>query len=130
MSGMAEERLELVQPENFLCMKSWTGNLPLFLFHDGGGSTLAYHCLEPMGRFVYGVNNPCFFKKPFESIPKMAVQYVKRVKATVAAPNFPAKRKGKKPVDILVGGWSLGGMTSLEVARQLAGDEDVRVKAA
>lgn len=135
---MIEENPELVQPENWARMKSWSGKTPVFLFHDGGGTTFAYHCLNPLKRFVYGVRNPYFYnEKRFEGgLPEMAAQYVRWVKAAVAADAFPAKRRvvgGKTtmtttPVDILIGGWSLGGMTSLEVARQLQGDADVRVK--
>lgn len=134
MPGMIEENPELVQPENWARMKSWTGKTPVFLFHDGGGTTFAYHCLDPVKRFVYGIRNPYFFNgKRFEGIPEMAAQYIKWVKDAVLAADFPAKppggdRRPQQPVDILIGGWSLGGMTSLEVARQLAGDPDVRVK--
>ncbi|KAM3435284.1 hypothetical protein NHJ13734_005618 [Beauveria thailandica] len=131
MPGMIEENPELIQPENWARIKSWSGKTPVFLFHDGGGTTFAYHCLEPLKRFVYGVRNPHFYSgKRFEGgVPDMAAQYVAWVKAAVAADTFPAKRAGSlAPVDILIGGWSLGGMTSLEVARQLYGDKDVRVK--
>ncbi|KAJ6787423.1 hypothetical protein PWT90_03263 [Aphanocladium album] len=127
---MIEENPELVQPENWARMKSWTGKTPVFLFHDGGGTTFAYHCLDPIKRFTYGVRNPYFFnEKKFEGgLPQMAAQYAAWVKEAVAADGFPAKRPGRAPVDILIGGWSLGGMTSLEIARQLEGDADVRVK--
>lgn len=131
MPGMVDENPELVQPENWARMKSWTGKTPVFLFHDGGGTTFAYHCLDPLKRFTYGVRNPHFFneKKFAGGLPEMAAQYVAWVKEAVAAPSFPAKRPGTtQPVDILIGGWSLGGMTSLEIARQLAGDPAVRVK--
>ncbi|OAQ98435.1 hypothetical protein LLEC1_02577, partial [Akanthomyces lecanii] len=63
MPGMIEENPELVQPENWARMKSWSGKTPVFLFHDGGGTTFAYHCLEPLRRFVYGVRNPYFYSE-------------------------------------------------------------------
>lgn len=130
MPGMIDENPELVQPESWARMKFWSGKTPVFLFHDGGGTTFAYHCLEPVKRFVYGVRNPHFFnEKKFDGgLPEMAALYVAWVRECVAAPGFPAKLPGRKPVDILIGGWSLGGMTSLEVARQLAGDDTIRVK--
>lgn len=130
MPGMIDDNPELVQPENWARMKSWTGKTPVFFFHDGGGTTFAYHCLDPIKRFLYGVRNPHFYsEKRFEGgMPEMAAKYVAWVKEMVSSPEFPAKLPGKKPVDILIGGWSLGGMTSLEIARQLEGDADVRVK--
>ncbi|TQV91167.1 Thioesterase [Cordyceps javanica] len=131
MPGMVEENPELIQPESWARMKSWSGKTPVFLFHDGGGTTFAYHCLDPLQRFTYGVRNPHFYnEKRFEGgMPEMAAQYITWIKAVVASDAFPAKRPASAgPVDILVGGWSLGGMTSLEVAHQLHGDPDVRVR--
>ncbi|OAA58234.1 Thioesterase [Cordyceps fumosorosea ARSEF 2679] len=133
MPGMIEENPELVQPESWARMKSWSGKTPVFLFHDGGGTTFAYHCLDPLQRFTYGVRNPHFFSgRRFEGgVPEMAAEYITRIRAAVAADSFTPKRRdngGVGPVDILVGGWSLGGMTSLEVARQLHGDPDLRVR--
>lgn len=34
--------------------------IPVFLIHDGGGTTFAYHCLDPLDRSVYGIFNPIF----------------------------------------------------------------------
>lgn len=31
--------------------------VPLILLHDGGGTTFSYHCLYPIGRTVYGIQN-------------------------------------------------------------------------
>jgi hypothetical protein len=30
---------------------------PLILLHDGGGTTFSYHCLYPIGRTLYGIQN-------------------------------------------------------------------------
>ncbi|EGX92343.1 Thioesterase [Cordyceps militaris CM01] len=132
MPGMVEENPELIQPESWARMKSWSGKTPVFLFHDGGGTTFAYHCLDPLQRFTYGVRNPHFYtEKRFDGgMPAMAAQYVAWVRAAVASDTFPAKRPAGTggPVDILVGGWSLGGMTALEVARQLHADPELRVR--
>lgn len=121
---------ELVQPENWRRINTWSGRTPVFLIHDGGGTTFAYHCLEPMSRFTYGIRNPHFFtQKKFEGgICEMAKLYTGWIKQTVAKDTFTAKKQGKLPVDILLGGWSLGGLLSLQIARELAEDNDVRVR--
>lgn len=58
----------------------------------------------------------------------MGKLYASWIKETVLHEDFAAKRHGRKPVEILLGGWSLGGMLSLQVARELAVDEDIRIK--
>lgn len=125
-----QDNPELVQPENWRMMNNWSGRTPVFLIHDGGGTTFAYHCLDPLNRFTYGIRNPYFFsQKKFEDgIPEMAQLYANWIKAEVAKDSFPAKNKGETPVEIMLGGWSLGGLLSLEVAHVLAEDLDVRIK--
>ncbi|KAK2025543.1 alpha/beta-hydrolase [Colletotrichum zoysiae] len=104
----APTECELVQPA-----PPWgQTRTPLFLVHDGGGTTFAYHCLGSLGRAVFGIANPRFESGvPWDGgLPEMAAAYLRMIRAT------PRRR-------ILLGGWSLGGMLSLEIARQL-GDED------
>ncbi|KAL2132243.1 hypothetical protein VTI74DRAFT_4066 [Chaetomium olivicolor] len=83
---------------------------PLILIHDGGGTIFSYYCLGDLGRAVYGISNPHFQSgKAWEGgIPEMARQYIKFIKKAVPKGN------------VIIGGWSLGGLISLEVARQLA----------
>ncbi|KAL2263285.1 hypothetical protein VTK26DRAFT_7475 [Humicola hyalothermophila] len=87
---------------------------PLVLIHDGGGTIFSYHCLGDLARDVYGISNPHYQTgEKWGSIPEMAREYVKFVRAAVP-------RGGP----VILGGWSLGGLVSLEVARQLANDDN------
>ncbi|KAK1998302.1 alpha/beta-hydrolase [Colletotrichum falcatum] len=131
----APKECEVVQPAP---PGSGEMRTPLFLVHDGGGTTFAYHCLGPLGRAVFGIANPRFHSGvPWDGgLPEMAETYLQMIRATVTksrdypalAPRSPAPAGrggggGKPRRRILLGGWSLGGMLSLEIARQL-GDED------
>ncbi|KAK7710719.1 hypothetical protein SLS64_005622 [Diaporthe eres] len=75
------------------------------------------YCLNPIGRIVYEIHNPHFYSaKPWPGgIPEMARHYVGLMRKAVP--------RGR----ILLGGWSLGGLLSLEMARLLAGDPDFTV---
>lgn len=85
--------------------------IPLVLLHDGGGTTFSYHCLDPTNRALIGVANAHLDKGGYweGGIPEMARQYI--LDLAQALPDGG---------DILLGGWSLGGLLSLEVAHQLA----------
>jgi thioesterase domain-containing protein len=121
---------ELIQPENWARPNQPTYNTPLFLIHDGGGTTNAYHCLEVLGRYTYGIHNPYFYTgQVFEGgLPEMAHLYARWIRETVLEKDFPARRKNiDGSTSIMLGGWSLGGLLSMEIARQLAVDNVVRV---
>ncbi|KAK1655001.1 Alpha/Beta hydrolase protein [Colletotrichum phormii] len=110
---------------------------PLIFIHDGGGTTFAYHCLSQLaGRAVFGIANPRFHSGvPWEGgVPEMAAAYLQMIRTTVTkGREYPAQAPysytttadgGRlKRRRILLGGWSLGGLLSLEIAR-LIGDED------
>ncbi len=69
-----------------------------------------------LDRPVYGIANPRFYAaKQWTSIAEMGRHYARLVKTVV--PSGP----------VLLGGWSLGGMLALEVAKVLADDPDLRV---
>ncbi|KAK0735415.1 Alpha/Beta hydrolase protein [Apiosordaria backusii] len=87
---------------------------PLVLIHDGGGTVFSYYCLGELDRTVHGISNPHYDSgEPFPGgIPEMARQYVKYIKSVVPRGN------------LIIGGWSLGGLLSLEVASQLAQEEN------
>lgn len=87
-------------------------HVPLVLIHDGGGTCFAYYCLDPLGRPTYEIHNPHFYSgEPWTGgIPEMARHYVDLMRRAVP--------RGR----ILLGGWSLGGILSLEMARILADD--------
>lgn len=104
------------------------GAVPLVLVHDGGGTTFGYHCLDPLGRPVYGIANPHFESgAPWPGgVDEMARLYVDMVRATVASPDFP-RRPQTSRTKIFLGGWSFGGMLSLHMAWLLRDDPDVEV---
>lgn len=85
-------------------------HVPIVLTHDGGGTCFSYYCLDPLGRPTYEIHNPRYFtQQPWTGgIPEMAKYYVSLIHKTVP--------RGR----ILLGGWSLGGILSLEMARILA----------
>ncbi|KAH6889740.1 Alpha/Beta hydrolase protein [Thelonectria olida] len=120
---------ELIQPEDWMHPIAGGRAVPVFLIHDGGGTTFAYHCLDPLQRPVYGIHNPHFrTQEIFEGgIAEMGRLYSKYIKEAIAEPGFPTRRNQDGSVDILLGGWSMGGLLSLEVARQLADDCSLRI---
>ncbi|KAF9700266.1 hypothetical protein EKO04_001730 [Ascochyta lentis] len=83
--------------------------IPLFLIHDGGGTIFKYFLLGDIGRSVYGIQDPKFdCENNWEGgIIEMAQEYLTLIKAI----------RGTGP--IFLGGWSLGGLVSLQIARLL-----------
>ncbi|KAK2597428.1 hypothetical protein QQS21_005976 [Conoideocrella luteorostrata] len=127
---MQRNEVEVVQDEDWQCPGRSSGLVtPIFLIHDGGGTTFAYHCLEPLNRLIHGIRNPHFRSgKRFEGgLAEMGDLYTRWIRETVASPTFPRRNGKDGRIDILVGGWSLGGMLSLEVARCLADDRNINV---
>ncbi|KAK1756938.1 hypothetical protein QBC47DRAFT_298270 [Echria macrotheca] len=96
---------------------SWLKPTPLVMIHDGGGTTFSYYLLGNLDRTVYGIANPHFRSgEAWEGgIPEMARYYVDLIKSVIP--------RGK----VILGGWSLGGLISLQVARILAEDPTVQV---
>lgn len=90
---------------------------PLVLIHDGGGTIFSYYCLGDLGRPVHGIANPHFESGAVweGGLPEMARRYLGYVKAAVPDGG-----------DVILGGWSLGGLLALEVARQLADEKRER----
>lgn len=90
---------------------------PLVLIHDGGGTIFSYYFLGDLDRPVYGIYNPHYHseKSWAGGIPEMARHYVDLIRATV--PEGP----------IILGGWSLGGLLSLEMSKVLADDPAFQV---
>ncbi|KAI1811620.1 Alpha/Beta hydrolase protein [Poronia punctata] len=84
---------------------------PLILLHDGGGTTFSYHCLYPVGRTLYGIHNPRLDEGGYweSGISGMASNYIELIEKVLPDGG-----------DILIGGWSLGGLLSIEVAWQMA----------
>lgn len=129
---MRESHLELIQPEDWTRPEAYSGNAaPLFLLHDGGGTTFMYSLLPPLGRFVYGIRNPHFVTGEIFAggVSEMGQLYARWIRDTVARRDFPARRNSDEDdsVGIILGGWSFGGLLSLEVAKQLNDHPCVRV---
>jgi thioesterase domain-containing protein len=91
---------------------------PLVLIHDGGGTIFSYHMLPSLGRPLYGIADPRFNSGvPWErGVADMAAAYIPHIKAA-------AGPRGR----VVLGGWSLGGLTALNCARELAGDPRLEV---
>ncbi|KAK0619341.1 Alpha/Beta hydrolase protein [Immersiella caudata] len=90
----------------------WKKITPLVLIHDGGGTIFSYHCLGLLDRPTYGIANPRYYTgEPWEGgIPEMARHYLKFIKTVIPRGKF------------ILGGWSLGGLISMEIARLVADD--------
>ncbi|KAH0593352.1 hypothetical protein MHUMG1_08808 [Metarhizium humberi] len=120
---------ELIQDGNWMGDDARNMPVPVFLIHDGGGTTFAYHCLDSLCRPTYGIFNPHFRNgQTFEGgVSGMARLYTGIIRRTCARPDFPAERNLDRSVNILIGGWSMGGLLSLEIAKLLTGDGRVKV---
>ncbi|KAG9498346.1 putative secondary metabolism biosynthetic enzyme [Fusarium musae] len=102
----------------------------VFLIHDGGGTIFSYHCLAPLHRPVYGIYNPNFSSgEPFDGgLCDMARFYVDLVVEAVGKNDFPKRYDADGNIQIILGGWSMGGHLSLEMAHQLdSKDTDIKV---
>lgn len=129
---MKPAEIEVIQePDDWASRETIVSSLsatPVFLIHDGGGTTFSYHCLGSLHRRVYGIANPRFFAaEPFPGgLPEMGRLYASKIREFVSQPASPTKTR-RNYADVLLGGWSLGGMLSLEVAKALEDVGDVRV---
>ncbi|KAI0122017.1 alpha/beta-hydrolase [Daldinia grandis] len=84
---------------------------PLILIHDGGGTNFNYHLLNQIGRPLWGLANARLHEGGWweGGIPQMATYYVGLLSKAIPEGG-----------DILLGGWSLGGLLSLEMAHRIA----------
>ena len=127
---MGFDNIELVQPEDWAHPASFSGlSAPVFLIHDISGTAFAYHCLSQMNRFVYGIPNPEFWspEKFVGEFPQMCKMYADSIRRMASKKQFPASINDNGTKDVLLGGWSLGGLLSLHVAKELVNDRIVRV---
>ncbi|RBA09688.1 hypothetical protein FPRO05_05624 [Fusarium proliferatum] len=101
----------------------------VFLIHDGGGTTFSYHCLAPLDRPVYGIYNPNFSSgEPFDGgLCDMARFYVDLIVEAVGKNDFPKRYDANGRVQVILGGYSMGGHLSLEMAHQLD-SKDANIK--
>ncbi|KAI6083495.1 alpha/beta-hydrolase [Hypoxylon rubiginosum] len=85
--------------------------VPLILVHDGGGTSFSYHLLDRINRPLYGIENAKLHDGGWwdGGVPEMAAHYVSLLGKILPEGG-----------DILLGGWSMGGLLSLEMAHQIA----------
>ncbi|CAD6448955.1 e9ace0ac-dd26-4b35-b68d-f03de30a661a [Sclerotinia trifoliorum] len=83
--------------------------IPLFLFHDGGGTVLPYYFLESLNRNVWGISYPHLNDGGIfeDGIKGMGELYAGMIRGKVS--------RGK----VLLGGWSAGGSVAIQVAKCL-----------
>ncbi|KAF4439344.1 hypothetical protein F53441_12623 [Fusarium austroafricanum] len=112
-----EANPEVIQPADWQVDQA----VPVFLIHDGGGTTFSYHCLAPLHRPVYGIYNPNFSSgESFDGgLCDMARLYVGFIIEAVGKDDFPRRYDANGKIQIILGGWSMGGHLSLEMAHQL-----------
>lgn len=106
MDSVANPALIQAGPSN-------SSTMPLFFIHDESGIVLNYFLLGSLGRAVYGISNPYFKsgKAWVGGMADIAKSYVGLIRSV-----YP---RGK----FLLGGYSLGGLISLEVALAFANQE-------
>ncbi|TQN65089.1 Thioesterase AMT4 [Colletotrichum shisoi] len=87
---------------------------PLFLIHDASGNIVGYLKLGSRGgaRRVYGISDPHFGHEggAWLSVNDLARQYIKLVKKVTLRGN------------VLLGGWSFGGIIAIQMAHMLAAE--------
>ncbi|KAJ6265412.1 thioesterase [Bipolaris maydis] len=84
---------------------------PLFLVHDASGTIFSYFQLGALGRKVYGIYDPRFEQSGgggWQSVVEMARMYIRLIKKVML--------RG----DIVLGGWSFGGILAVQIAHMLA----------
>ncbi|KAH6641373.1 Alpha/Beta hydrolase protein [Chaetomium tenue] len=112
--SMFDEQPSLIQIFDPDTAPTPTPPTPLVLIHDGGGTIFSYHCLGELGRTVHGIANPHYESaQPWTGgIPEMARHYLAFVESVIPPGG-----------EVILGGWSLGGLLALEMAAQAAADE-------
>ncbi|KAG2123824.1 polyketide synthase [Suillus clintonianus] len=81
--------------------------VPLLLIHDGSGLINHYNRVMPLHRDVFALSNPCLITGgKWESVEQMAESYANVV-------------LGAKSDQIIIGGWSFGGVVAFETAKRL-----------
>ncbi len=118
MGSMFAQNPSPIQDPPLTTSTSSSPPIPLVLIHDGGGTIFSYYLVGDLGRAVYGIANPRYDtgRAWTGGIPEMARHYLAFVKAAV--PSGP----------VILGGWSLGGLIALEVARLMAEDKEGALK--
>ncbi|KAI0451209.1 hypothetical protein F5B21DRAFT_390636 [Xylaria acuta] len=96
---LRSKSLILIQKER---QESQPSKAPIYLIHDGSGMCSMYNRITDLGRDIFGI--ACDPQRRFGSVEEMATVY-----AGLIDTSHP----------FLLGGWSFGGVVSLEIARVL-----------
>ncbi|KAG2065468.1 alpha/beta-hydrolase [Suillus decipiens] len=89
--------------------------VPLLLIHDSSGLINHYNCLMPLQCDLFALSNPCLITGgKWESVEQIAESYANAV-------------INAKTDQIIIGGWSFGGVVAFEAAKRLA-QNGVRVR--
>ncbi|KAI0532817.1 acetyl-CoA synthetase-like protein [Xylaria digitata] len=90
---------------------------PLILIHDGGGTTINYYYLGDLERHVWGISNEKLVDETAwpGGIHQMAQTYIDLI--LLELPRGP----------LIFGGWSVGGLIALEMAKILAENTETPV---
>ncbi|KAI0883626.1 Alpha/Beta hydrolase protein [Annulohypoxylon maeteangense] len=89
----------------------------LVLIHDGGGTTINYYFLGDLDRHVWGISNERLVEENAwpGGIKQMAQVYSELIQSEL--PNGP----------LIFGGWSIGGLIALEMAKIFAGNTEFHI---
>ncbi|RAQ58613.1 nonribosomal peptide synthase [Aspergillus flavus] len=103
---LAYAPLQRLMSSNPTLIQGQSSNIPLVMIHDGGGTTYAYHRMGPVNRPLYGIHFPGYasgtaWKGGIKSLGRHYADLIQ--KSLLSGP-------------IILGGWSSGGLISLEVA--------------
>ena len=119
--SIEKDRFDLKEYQPMLKLKAFRGEIPLFLVHPGLGGAETYTDLsnvinqdQPLMSALYGVESYNLYnlEQPITHMALLAAKYIEYIKSIQnQGPYF-------------IGGWSLGGTLSYEVARQLKDNGD------
>ncbi|KAG2066907.1 ketoacyl-synt-domain-containing protein [Suillus decipiens] len=120
-SGRSSTSTRTLQPASFdtrmsqLQFNKGESAVPLLLIHDGSGLINHYNRLMPLQRNLFALSNPCLITGgKWESVEQIAESYANAV-------------INAKTDQIIIGGWSFGGVVAFEAAKRLA-QNGVRVR--
>ncbi|KAH7371924.1 Alpha/Beta hydrolase protein [Pyrenochaeta sp. MPI-SDFR-AT-0127] len=92
-------------------------SMPLFLVHDGSGSVGSYSRLGDLGRDTWAIEN---LKVQEDGTWIGGIQAMAELYCQIIQDVFPQG-------DIILGGWSMGGLISMEMSHIFAQDPDINV---
>ncbi|RYC54509.1 hypothetical protein CHU98_g11701 [Xylaria longipes] len=89
----------------------------LVLIHDGGGTTVNYYYLGDLERHVWGISNE---KLADDAAWPGGINQMARTYIDLILPELP-------PGPLIFGGWSVGGLIALEMAKIFGGNAEIPV---